>query len=142
MLLLLRINLDTAPVVTDSSGGSGFLFLTHLLQGTTVTPPVIEVFSSGGGSYYFTYEDSDLEKKREESIHKTFVREAAVEAVNNTYYQNKKKTNDEALKKLRLIASDLEFKITKEDLILLKAEIKFIRLMQERDDEEAFMSMQ
>lgn len=33
MLLLLRQNLDTPAVVSDSSGGSGFLFLTHLLQG-------------------------------------------------------------------------------------------------------------
>lgn len=33
MLLLLRINLDSPAVVTDSSGGAGLLFLTHLLQG-------------------------------------------------------------------------------------------------------------
>jgi hypothetical protein len=35
MLLLLRINLDTPAVATDSSSGQGFLFLTHLLQEST-----------------------------------------------------------------------------------------------------------
>jgi hypothetical protein len=52
MLLLLRINLDSAPVANAGSSGQGFLFLTHLLQESTT--PIIDE-DLGGGSGYPVY---------------------------------------------------------------------------------------
>ena len=92
---------------------------------------------SGGGYYFSSYGEEKLNKLREKSKHRTFVREAAVEAVVSNYYSTTKKTNDDAIRRLKVIAADLQFKIAEADMILLREEIKVIRMMQQRDEEEA-----
>jgi hypothetical protein len=106
--------------------------------GVSIPIPVPET-GSGGGYFYFTYEDDELEKLRVKSKHNTFVREAAVEAVVSNYYSSNKKTNNDGLERLKIIASDLEFRITNIDIILLKAEIRHIRMVQEMEAEEILL---
>ena len=104
-------------------------------------PPAQNTGSGGGGGTYYiseTYEEI-LEELREQSRHATFVREAAVEAVTHDYYATRKKTDAEALKKLKIIAKDLQFKIDKIDLELLKEEVRVMKILMDDDDEAAML---
>lgn len=123
------------------------MLLPLLMQLGMFTPPPPP--PSAGGSYepthhYWAYiddEDEKLEEQRKKTVHATFVREAAVEAVTANYYGIKKAQDALALQKLKLIASDLEFKISAIDKTLLKMEVAKLRYLQDQEDEENLMML-
>ena len=137
MLLSLINDLQPHTDVTPHWGNSWAGSWGVSWGGFQPTPPPTPGFGSGGGSSYIWAYEPKLEKKRQQTPHSTFVREAAIEALMSNYYGSKRELNELALKKLKIIAGDLEFQISKIDLELLKLEMANIRFVQEMDDEES-----
>lgn len=120
------------------SAGSYLLTGNNLNDVITILP--LQEYTGGGSSYYisYTYEE-ELEILREKARHKTFVKQAAIQAITQNYYAPKSKIDTSGLKILKSIANDLEIELDKNDKLLLKLEIKHILALRDLDDEETIL---
>lgn len=122
------------------TGTAGVVTMGFGTAGVSPTPTPTPTGSGGGHWYGAEYPDYELEKKRKKAKHASQVREAAVEAVTQNYYNPS--VNLEALAILAKIAEQLSFSITKADRQLLELEIIAVRMQQERDDEQAIEELE